>query len=456
MSNNTSNTNKVTSSFLIKEDGLSLIEVCIALIVIGILMAPLMAQLQEKKRADMLQGTNGSIFTASDALTNFFTAGNNSYPCPASLTAAIDDNDFGLEVEECSLDADISDITPCTDPTWVNLGICKTGNNPATAVIIGAVPFASLKLSQGQELDAWGNKLIYAVGFNQTKSATFEDGNSITPLIPDNPRDLTEDGIPDQPMNESNTPATPIFYQYIIFSTGSNGLGGFNKDGVRISDCSNPADEMSELENCDFDDIFIMREDDNIVGASMASDGALYYDDYTLGLEFIKRTIWHENSTETNVAMTRATRVGIGTQDPIGALHVSDENQNDANMLIAGQVDANGVPILDADNNPVGGRLRSDNICSEQGGNRPCFNPKIVGGDVPEMKCNSTSVVGKLAHSSVKCSAADDESGQTYGGGIPISTNGAFSGECKENVSGGGTVDRPATGFNSSGVIKCN
>lgn len=456
MSNSISNTNKAASSFFKKEDGLSLIEVCIALIVIGILMAPIMAQLQEKKRADMLQGTNGSIFTASDALTNFFATGNNSYPCPASLTAAIGDNDFGLEVEECSLDADISDITLCTNPTWVNLGICKTGNNPSTAVIIGAIPFAALRLSQGQELDAWGNKLIYAVGFNQTKSATFEDGNSITPLIPDNPSDALEDGIPDQPMNNSNTPATPIFYQYIIFSTGSNGLGGFTKDGIRISDCSNPANEMSELENCDFDDIFIMREDENIVGASMASDEGLYYDDYTFGLEFIKRAIWHENTTETDVAMTRATRVGIGTQEPDGALHISDDNQSDANMLIANEVDVNGIPVVDGDGKPVGGRLRSDNICSEQGGDRPCFNPKIIGGDVPEMKCNSTSVVGKLANSKVNCSAADDEDGQTYGSGIPISTNGAFSGKCEENISGGGTVKRPATGFNASGVIKCN
>ena len=426
-----------------KEDGLSLIEVAIALVIIGILTVPIMAQYKIDAIDNKHKNTVGNINNAVEAINNFYISENEYYPCPASLTSGLDDDDFGAQADECALDTDISDIELCTNLSWVNAGICKTTDDPATAIIIGALPFADLKMSQGQELDSWGNKLIYAIGFNQTKVSTFNDDSLIIPLSADASSDPAADGIPDQ---LKDTMGDDLFYQYIIFSTGYNGVGGFTKDGILISQCSNPSNELSELENCDFDNTFLVREDPNITGASVVASGALFYDEQTSGKLTTDFSLWYGESGNDDLAISQATRIGIGTQDPKYSLHVSDNTKENANMLIESTVDGNG--------DHIGGKLKTNNICSETT-QMDCFNPIIIAGDVPEMQCDEDRAVNELSKNRVTCTTTEDAVGNEINGNS-LSTNNTFSGECTEIVSGGGSVPRPATGFNNSGELTCN
>lgn len=427
------------------EDGLSLIEVCIALLIIGIISVPIMLTYQIEAIREMHGDTLGHINTTEAALLNFHSSGNEYYPCPASLIAQHGDADFGAAATACSNDFDISDIERCDDPDWLNFGICKTHDAPANAVIYGGVPFSALKMTMGQELDAWGNKLIYGVGFNQTQPTTFENGNNIMPLSGDNPNDASADGIPDQ---VTSAAGTAMMYQYVIFSTGENARGGFTKNGTRISLCDNAANELSDLENCDLDATVLLREDPNFSGTSVVSASGLIYDDYTAGADKPFSSIWGDSRNNADTAYTMATRVGIGTQDPQQSFHVYDDIVANANLRIEGTYNSSG--------DLVGGKLKTNNVCAEGSSSTECFNPVIIAGSVPEMQCdNSYRAVNELSNSRVRCITTQDANGNDIDGNA-LSVGSTYSGACSETVSGGGTIPRPATGFDTSGAMRCN
>lgn len=422
-----------------------MLELSLALVIIGIITVPFVALYKAEHARERSQEALWRTVHVVDSVGAFFSSGNEFYPCPASLTAALGDADFGIQAPLCNL----SDIDDCDGVSWMNnQGVCKTSDDPATAVLIGGVPFTALKMAQGEELDVWGNKLIYAVGFNQTTSATFSNGRAIIPFSGDQITSNTADGIPDQVTDQFGN---AVRYEYIVLSTGDNGVGGFTKDGTRISDCDNGGNILSELENCDFDETFLLREDPNLTNTGVASLSNLYYDDYTSGLASITEMLWYENSNEEDVAMTLSTRVGIGTQEPQDALHVSSRNQAEANILIQSFVNEEGTR--------EGGQLQTDEICTEVPDDNgstvnTCFNPRLIAGDVDEMDCDSNRAVTELSNSRVTCTTTEDAQGNEING-ESLSTGNSFSGECSEQNSQGGTVSRPATGFGANGELTC-
>tara|TARA_R110001592_G_scaffold3525_26_gene20137 strand:- start:5756 stop:7045 length:1290 start_codon:yes stop_codon:yes gene_type:complete len=361
-----------------KEDGLSLIEAAIGLVVISLIALP-MIQAQTQQIADKIyKGNYGTLANAEQGINQFFGSGAGVYPCPASLTLAEGDTGFGV-----SGDCTLTNVRLCTDAAWpASEGICKTDNTP-DAIIIGGVPFATLQMPQDESLDYWGNKVFYAVTQKQTDPATYAtNAGEIRILAADSALQVaagTADGVPDQ---------LGSFYDMILFSTGSNGVGGYSKDGVAIGVCGN-ATTGFESENCDLDNVFFVDKNPNADDGAIRSDvaGVNYYDDWTRAQETPPISTWFQHNSPTNFVLTLATKVGIGTTDPSDSLEVMGAIRVEPTASFTG-------------------RLKSDSICNESN----CFDPDIITHTSLDMSCESSAefpykrAVTEIRDSSTKCS----------------------------------------------------
>ncbi len=405
--------NKIKQSIL-KEDGLSLVEASIGLIVLGLIIMPIIQAQKYEVVKKIRQVNYGAIQNSIDGINQYFEAGNGAYPCPASLILGEGDTNFGV-----SGDCTISNVKLCTDPAWKTTeGICKTSNG-TDAIIIGGIPFATLGMPQEEALDYWGNKLIYAVTQTQTDNTTYvTNAGQIRIMGADDPVLVAlgaEDGIPNQ---------ISSLYDIFIFSTGYNGNGGYTKDGIETTTCGD-ASSGYEYENCNFDNVFFIDENpDN--DASIRSDtfGANYFDDWTMAQEAPPITTWFKNENSMNYAMTLATRVGIGTANPEYALDVVGSVR--AEPTGGGSPDGN---IITAD------------ICNDSS---DCFSPNLITAPtaVPSMDCRDTStsinrVVTAIGNSAVTCDEVID---------VPSST---FS---NQNCA---VIGKSAIGIDASGGLIC-
>ena len=151
-------------------NGFSLIELAIALVVVGLLVVPLTRAYHLytiRKATDDTYGAQGMV---SSALSMFF-AENGRYPCPASRTTATGAADHGRE------------ICPGASPTAGSCsnGLCRAtgrdvdGDGAPETVLIGAVPYADLNISVSNALDGYKRRLTYAVSERLTSSTTFND-----------------------------------------------------------------------------------------------------------------------------------------------------------------------------------------------------------------------------------------------------------------------------------------
>ncbi len=410
---------------LTRQDGLSLVEAAIGLVVIGLLALPLI-QATKYQIVDEIRVTNyGAIRNSIDSVNQFFGSGVGAYPCPASLTLAEGDANFGV-----SGDCTLANVRLCTDPIWpANEGICKTDNS-INAIIIGGVPFATLRMPQEESLDYWGNKIIYTVTHKQTDTATYTTaGGEVRLQAVDDPVAVaagTADGVPD---------LLGPRYDMFLFSTGSNGTGGYTKDGIAITACGD-ATTGFEHENCDFDNVFFIDRRPGVDAASARSEviGVNYYDDWTFAQETVPIATWfqHEDNIvyPRDYVLTMATRVGVGTTNPAESLEVMG-------------------PIRSENSGGTGGRIKSDSICNDS----DCFDPEIITGTEPSMNCATTpgapSVVTEISNSAVTCNTATDPSGNPIGGGTAIQVD---TGTITPITCAGG---QRAKGFNASGGIVC-
>lgn len=132
--------------------GFTLIEICIAMLIIGVMLAPALMTYNIEMKQRQKANIDGAFIRINDAMSKYVSRFGR-YPRPASLLLGQDSNDanFGLE----------GPVTPATCPDMITDGMCITGG--ADVVYIGAVPFNELQLDYDITLDPWGNKIIYAV-----------------------------------------------------------------------------------------------------------------------------------------------------------------------------------------------------------------------------------------------------------------------------------------------------
>ncbi len=419
---------KLSNENIKKEDGISLLEVAIGVIILGLITLPLIRSYKIDVVRKALEVSSTSGILSTQAINHFYKSGNSHYPCPADLSLEEGDVDFG-KAGDCTL----SNIKVCASPVWFTSGgICKTAGGP-NSVIIGGIPFADLNMRHERSLDYWGNKLIYAVTFEQTDELTFlANPGEVNVMVV-----ASTGGAP-----YAKVSASP--YDFFIFSTGASAIGGYTKNGDIISACGDYATEGYDNENCDFDDTFFF----SLKGENARNElpGSLFFDDITLAQESIPEDMWYQHPDNFSYAddfiITSAARIGIGTQNPTET------------------IDVVGLPSVPPDLGDirVRGMLKTDQVCDA--GSANCFNPILITGTEDAMECDAdNSLYGKqavvrLANSQVSCaSAVDTASVPIEGETLQVDTS-VVSGN-PANPSGECNLGDVVSGINASGEIIC-
>lgn len=145
-------------------------------------------------------------------------------PCPADITDAQSDTNFGIEVG---------------DP-----GVCETANFQYATdndVVAGMLPVRALGLADDMAFDSWGSRLLYAVDRRYTENAAtvkyrHNNGKLVTYISRD-----------------SNNPKASV---YILLSHGPNRHGAYPRAGGTIRTAGSVGGGNDEEEsncNCDRD-----------------------------------------------------------------------------------------------------------------------------------------------------------------------------------------------------------
>ena len=136
-----------------KQQGFSLIELSIVIIISGLLFAAAVTGYKNYFETSRIQKTQARFDTITQAMDRFFAA-YGRYPCPARLDLGPDDVGFGVETR--------CDLAPPTSGISVAIGQVNRDSDPTTPSInseirIGAIPFVTLK--EGAAL--FGDETLY-------------------------------------------------------------------------------------------------------------------------------------------------------------------------------------------------------------------------------------------------------------------------------------------------------
>lgn len=225
-----------------KNSGFSLIEICIVLIIAGLLTAAFARYADVSIKQKRAQDLKLNMAAVQDALATFENA-NGRLPCPAPRDAPITDPTFGKEVS-CNGAAH-------SGTTVVN---GRIESAVPLKVRIGTLPIRDMDISSDMMLDPWMRRITYAVTEANTANAAAAGGITV--------KDASGNSIT----------SSPGIARYVLFSHGNDGAGGYSTEGKQFNAC--PAGGK-EQENCDDKDATFIAMDRND-----GEDPAQYYDDY--------------------------------------------------------------------------------------------------------------------------------------------------------------------------------
>ena len=308
-----------------QEHGYTLIEIAVALIVVGILIAPAMflyGQWQMERKAAKTAGAMASV----ERSIGTFRSSYGRYPCPAPLTVPRDDPSYGHE--DCS----------ATAP-----GVATVTSNRALVnpnIYLGAVPFRTLSLTEDQTIDGSGNRMIYGATAALTDVNTFNMNIGGISIID----------------HEGESRIFPEHSAHFIVLSHNNVVeGAYSREGSLVGVC--PAGNAGE--NCNRSNSVFL------VGEKLAAfdDLAVYSTD--MGVQ-----LWQiSNITPSNIHLRGSTDaenviIGASLADDVDGAERLEVREGDS-----------GDGVIRA----AGGFIASE-ICDEDGDN--CFRPERIGGTI--------------------------------------------------------------------------
>lgn len=243
--------------------GFTLVEVAIVLAIVALLLGGLLIPLATQLEQQRISDTQRTLDNVKEALIGYAIA-NGRLPCPASSTSN------GQE-----------SFAAGGDPT--NGNCSNFFNGLAPAVTLGITPTDS----QGYALDAWGNRIRYAVTTANGNAFTTINGmqtTTITSLTPDLQVCSTSTGISGSPPNCASGTALTTTAPAVIYSLGKNAATGGTGNDEAANPNPNSANNdrvfvmhpptPSTAANGEFDDIVIWMSP-NILYGRMVTAGRL-------------------------------------------------------------------------------------------------------------------------------------------------------------------------------------
>lgn len=397
-----------------KENGFTLVELAIVLVIFGFVVTTVMFTLSFYNKTKQKERTLDSIKTLQASAFDYRVI-LGYYPCPADPALSSDDPNYGWEARlppvfpatlgNCNnavltrvmgRDTDDADGDLLTDPNGIN-----TGGD--LAVFIGAFPFKTIMnvqvgagkflgeisghsgkvkdLSARSTLDGWAHKITYAVTEDLTHSSTFTETGGAIDIRDEFDRSLLVD------------PATAHF---ALISHGINGRGAYTENGNLIEDCiisiSNPALIIlngNENENCDENDaIFLsaLRGDrnnndyfDDVVSFRLGSPPPLWVTSSPKMLD-INNTPGDptDDVSVPRVINTNPGNVGIGIENPLQRLQVD------------GDVQAR--------------KIMAEAFCGpDDSADETCMPATVIAGYENSMQCPLGKVARSISDNSVQC-----------------------------------------------------
>lgn len=283
------------------EGGFSLIEVAIALTVIGVLTASFLSlynvYMSRKKEND----TRDAIITVEAAL-NKYAVRYGRYPRPAHPNIAIGTVGYGREA--------VTVTTVCAPAV---LTACRSTG--AGTVLYGSIPFATLGIHYSKAMDAYGQKLMYAV-----------TANLANPSLPFN-----NDGGDIRVLNAAGGQvftgaAGSRFAHYFVYSAGRDGEGAFGPGTTRIAPCGTTAPAGTDRENCNGDNVFRSNIDMNPANVTTFNKivrnyvaGAAQFDDWSGYKNTVTAGLWTISPSLGDLINTNTGNVLIGSLQTCGA-----------------------------------------------------------------------------------------------------------------------------------------
>lgn len=357
------------------DKGMTLIDISIALLVIGLLIAPIIEAFNRSKIQDPIDIVDSNFDVVEKAIDDFYFE-NDRYPCPADPTLGPNDDEIGYE--------------RCDGADW-------SGNN-TDGVLEGAVPFETLKIPREASLDGWQRKIFYAVSMPQS------DINSPSPLDFDMSRALLN--VEElEPVRENTTgvevcphpgvtgitpgqlvPKANTGSHYILLTHGENAMGAYTADGTLIEACDMGANAPLESENCDGDAVFRLqtctKNDPNTVDQ---------FDDIATSQNQLPSRIWENPDVGVGRTSTRIGLVGINNEDP----------EFEVDIIGNLKTEGDGNPASDAKGNAM-----TDKLCTNDAlGGQPttCFPPSLITGQDPDMDCTTSNAMTGISRNKALC-----------------------------------------------------
>ena len=321
--------------------GFTLMDVAIMMLIAGLLLVPFM----QKVHIDGIKRDRGITQENRSAIERaladyYFERG--YYPCPADLRRNATNADYGQEVRDGA--------GACVP---AGLGVVEVngrdvdGVAPVETLMIGGVPFATLKLPPPAALDGWSAKFTYAVsrpltrpGFNNNYGVIavtgfFENPTNLGIIPPD----IIEGQVTDRA-------------HYAVISHGENGVGAYSEAGVLIQACpaAGPL-APKERENCNNDFRFYDNSE-----MSLARDQN-YNDDSVSYISSAPTRIWITSTNRSDI-VSGVQNIGIGTNTPV--------QDPDVKLNVVGNIRVNQAQIED--------------ICDVSDPASNCYSPQAIGG----------------------------------------------------------------------------
>lgn len=410
--------------------GYSLLQMAIALLVVGILLGSAAQIYAVYSENDRITKTQEMVESAVSEIQTFRQAFGR-YPCVASLTAARGTANYGTESD-------------CTDLTLGSAGVVTPGNcwngicvertnraidddgDPLTAPVatdvrvrVGAIPFRVLQMDEKDTFDAYGSRLVYVMTERMGDINTFNELQGGIAIVNENGETQVD------PAGSAS---------FLVVSPGPNKIGAFSKFGGQANVC---AGSGLDLENCR--DMGAPPIDATYASTfSTFGTAATTFDDFIQYFSATEVPLWRrETPTSNNIVDMADDNVGVATSSPTDELTVL---QSTVDRTTGAIVATNSIANVNHESGALrakdANKVRADAYCDKTDTN--CFKTKNFVGD------NDTAD----AESGMKCPAGEYMIGVTSDGTNAVPDCAAVRVYCSE-------ANQALVGLNADGSPKC-